>query len=89
MTPRPLQTRPLQQQIEACTAQSSGQPPADVLPDLTRPIAQLIASGAAEQALREGEQAPDFTLPDAFGAPVTLSRLLQRGPVILTFFRGA
>ena len=83
-----MTTRPLQQQIQAFTARWGSQLPADVLQDLTRPIAQLSASGAAEQALTEGDQAPDFTLPDAFGTPVTLSGLLQLGPVILTFFRG-
>jgi hypothetical protein len=46
-----MTTRPLQQQIEAFTAQSRNQLPADVREDLTRPIAQLLASGAAEQAL--------------------------------------
>jgi peroxiredoxin len=86
-------TTPLQQQIDAYNAQARSRLPAglgDELPrQLTSPIAQLIASGAAERALREGEQAPDFTLPDALGRSVTLSRLLQRGPVVLTFYRGA
>jgi peroxiredoxin len=60
-----------------------------LLQDLTRPIAQLIQSGATEQALTEGAPALDFTLPDAFGNPVTLSHLLQQGPVVITFYRGA
>jgi len=34
------------------------------------------------------ERAPDFTLPDSTGAPVTLSAELARGPVLLVFFRG-
>jgi peroxiredoxin Q/BCP len=33
-----------------------------------------------------GDRAPDFTLPDTEGAPVTLSRLLEKGPVILAFY---
>ena len=32
--------------------------------------------------------APDFTMPDQDGHPVTLSSELQRGPVLLVFFRG-
>jgi len=86
-------TTPLQQQIDAYNAQARSRLPTtlgDDLPrQLTSPIAQLIASGAAERALREGERAPDFTLPDALGQPVTLSHLLQQGPVVLTFYRGA
>jgi len=37
-------------------------------------------------SLKVGDTAPDFTLPDTEGTPVTLSRLLQRGPVILAFY---
>jgi len=33
-------------------------------------------------------RAPDFTLPDQDGRPVTLSAELARGPVLLVFFRG-
>jgi peroxiredoxin len=84
MTPAPLQ-----HQIDEFNAQARNQLTADLLQDLTRPIAQRIQSGAAEQALTEGASVPDFTLPDAFGHPVTLSHLLQHGPVVLTFYRGA
>ena len=34
------------------------------------------------------ERAPDFTLPDQDGHPVTLARELEAGPVLLVFFRG-
>ena len=36
--------------------------------------------------LKVGDKAPDFTLPDTDGKPVTLSKILQRGPVILAFY---
>ncbi len=39
--------------------------------------------------LKAGQKAPDFTLTNAFGKPVTLSALLQHGPVVLVFYRGA
>ena len=32
--------------------------------------------------------APDFTLPDHSGRPVTLSQTPQSGPVLLVFYRG-
>ena len=35
------------------------------------------------------QKAPDFTLPDALGNPVTLSHLLRQGPVVISFYRGA
>ncbi len=37
-------------------------------------------------ALKPGDKAPDFTLSDTEGNPVTLSKALARGPVILAFF---
>jgi peroxiredoxin len=79
---------PLQQQIDEFIAEGASWLPAGLLQDLLRPIGQLINSGAAEQALKEGAQAPDFTLPDARGNAVTLSHLLTQGPVVMTFYRG-
>lgn len=38
--------------------------------------------------LSVGDIAPDFSLPNASGEVVTLTELLQNGPVILTFYRG-
>ncbi len=37
-------------------------------------------------ALKVGDAAPDFTLPDTEGHQVTLSALLREGPVVLFFF---
>ena len=39
-------------------------------------------------ALRIGEPAPDFTLPDAAGAAVSLASFRGRTPVVLVFYRG-
>lgn len=33
-------------------------------------------------------QAPDFSLPDESGKPVSLTELRRRGPVLLVFYRG-
>jgi peroxiredoxin len=50
--------------------------------------ADLAASDPFRHALRAGDAAPDFVLPDAAGRPVALHRLAARGPVIVSFFRG-
>lgn len=49
----------------------------------------LAASDLLEEALRTGDAAPMFTLPDAHGDPVALSDLLAEGPVVLSFYRGS
>jgi hypothetical protein len=43
---------------------------------------------ATPTALRVGEPAPDFRLPDATGRPVTLSDYRGKKAVILVFYRG-
>jgi peroxiredoxin len=51
--------------------------------------AALEQSGLLEKALKLGQVAPDFSLPSVFGKQIQLSRLLQSGPVVLAFYRGA
>lgn len=51
-------------------------------------IEELRASFALEAAAGVGAVAPDFLLPDVKGNPVSLTDLLQRGPVVVTFYRG-
>ena len=43
---------------------------------------------AASTVLKVGEAAPDFTLPDATGAAVTLASFRDQRPVVLVFYRG-
>jgi peroxiredoxin len=51
-------------------------------------LSDLVASGLSASALREGDVAPDFSLPDARGHVVALKTLLDRGPVVISFYRG-
>ncbi len=48
--------------------------------------APLLAMLLGATTLKVGDQAPDFTLADQEGQPVTLSKALKEGPVILAFF---
>lgn len=42
----------------------------------------------AEEAVRLGDTMPDFALSDAFGTRRTSHAFLDRGPMVLAFFRG-
>ena len=42
----------------------------------------------AHTTLRVGERAPDFTLADAAGRPVSLADYRGKQPVVLVFYRG-
>lgn len=48
-----------------------------------------LAAMSFPHALAVGDRAVDFELPNAQGRPIRLADQLERGPVVLTFYRGA
>ncbi|MFJ9155011.1 peroxiredoxin-like family protein [Streptomyces sp. NPDC102270] len=63
--------------------------PAEIRQIMQRASQELADSGQADRALTVGAQAPRFNLPSATGQTVALDDLLNDGPVVLTFYRGA
>jgi peroxiredoxin len=55
---------------------------------LTGDMERVRAARTVDQALKVGQPAPEFTLPDAFGQEVSLKALLAKGPVVISFYRG-
>ncbi|MBU2980097.1 peroxiredoxin-like family protein [Alteromonas sp. C1M14] len=51
-------------------------------------IEEARAFETGGNALSLGQGTPDFALPDANGKSVSLAALLQKGPVVVTFYRG-
>ncbi len=49
----------------------------------------FITAPVHAAGLEVGQKAPDFTLPNANGDNRTLSDMLKKGPVIVTFYRGS
>jgi peroxiredoxin len=49
---------------------------------------QLRLQQLAEHSLEIGDPFPDFALPDATGVTVSSDDLLDRGPLVIAFFRG-
>ena len=78
----------LQEQLDALRAQSKTRIPADTQVVMQRAIDDLRASDILSRVPSAGDQAPDFTLPNAGGEPVALKSLLARGPVVVSFYRG-
>lgn len=83
----------LQDRLDAFKADFvAGKPPYNVPPaviaTMQRATDELIASGAAQRALKAGDRAPDFVLPDPEGKPVSSTELLAKGPLVLSFYRG-
>lgn len=61
---------------------------AAVIAAYERGVDELRASGIAGRALAVGDEMPAFELPNARGEPVRSARLVGRGPLIVTFYRG-
>jgi peroxiredoxin len=62
--------------------------PPEVVDLFHRTTAGLIATGQAERSLKVGDIAPTFTLTTADGAVVSSTAMLERGPLVVTFYRG-
>lgn len=62
--------------------------PPEVLNLMLDTTRRLVDTGIAEKSLKVGEKAPDFNLPNPSGESVNLHSLLEKGPVVLNFYRG-
>ena len=64
-------------------------PSQERLQTMQRATDALIASGQAQRAKKAGDTAPEFTLLDPDGQPVSSRELLARGgPLVISFYRG-
>ncbi|MFQ5675781.1 MAG: peroxiredoxin-like family protein [bacterium] len=78
----------LKQEIEKAQQESMKQIPEDTLKTLIAATERLVQSGLTNKSLRKGDKAPSFTLPNAAGNPVNSSKLLNDGPLVVSFYRG-
>ncbi len=79
----------LKQQIAAFQKEMLPKIPKEVVEVLLRTTEDQVKSGIAEKALKVGDKAPDFTLPNVRGESVSLSDILAKGPAVVAFYRGA
>ena len=85
----PAKDEPVKRELEAFQKEIATKAPAERLKAYEEGIDQVKKSGVLEKALKVGDKAPDFELPNASGKTVKLSSLLERGPVVVTWYRGA
>lgn len=78
----------LEEKLRTAREKASGMMPEDALEVLNSHTRKLSESGQADEAVGEGDRAPDFRLPSTEGGEVQLSDLLARGPVVVNFYRG-
>jgi hypothetical protein len=78
----------LKEELAAFRERAESKRPPEVVAAMHRAVDELRASGALDRVLKVGAHAPEFTLPDQRGAPVSSAALLRRGPLVVTFYRG-
>lgn len=84
-----MKTLTITQELESARHYYRGEKiPKPALKVMDAATAELEANAAASRALRAGEVAPDFILPHVDGRSVRLYSELERGPVVLVFYRG-
>jgi hypothetical protein len=78
----------LEEKLAAIREIAKTRQPPEVRAVMQKATDDLRASGIMERVARVGAPAPDFTLPNAAGQPVSLAALRARRPVVLSFYRG-
>lgn len=63
--------------------------PPEKLAIMHRATNDLRLSGIMERVLKTGDRAPNFSLPDENGNLVGSLELLKKGPLVVSFYRGA
>jgi peroxiredoxin len=78
----------LAQQLEDLTAKLRSLVPAERLVTIDRAIAEIKTSGLSTRALKAGDKAPAFELPDGDGMIWRSTDLVRNGPLVVVFYRG-
>lgn len=78
----------LQEELDTFRAGSAKKAPPERIALYDAKVEELSRTFPIDAALKTGDRAPDFTLPDAFGSAVSLSERLRVGPVVVIFYRG-
>ena len=78
----------LQEQLTALKVENLAQFSPEVKDTLLGDLQKLAESGLGKAAPKAGDKLKDFALPNQHGQIVRLADLRQKGPVVVTFYRG-
>lgn len=78
----------LQQKLDQMKQEFVASADPEILKTMQESTAKLLSSGILDKTLKAGSPAPDFTLQDADGKAFDSGTLLEKGPMLITFYRG-
>lgn len=78
----------LKEQLDAKVDEMSGQIPAEQRAVMNQKTEALEMSGLAVKSTGLEHEFPEFELTNATGETVKLSELLEKGPLVISFYRG-
>src|SRR5215831_20355518 len=78
----------LAQQLDDLTSKLRSLVPADRLATIDGAIAEMTTGDLSDRALKAGDRAPSFELPDGDGMLWRSEELLRSGPLVIVFYRG-
>ena len=78
----------LQEQLNEIKAKAAAMMTPEVLAAIKKGFEELHGTGLPQQALKVGDTAPDFRLPNGAGEMIDAEALRQKGPLVILFYRG-
>ncbi len=78
----------LQEKLDEQKKQSLAKIPSQALEIMGRATQDLNSPGVLDRILKPGDTVPDFSLPDINGKMISSNVLLDKGPLIVCFYRG-
>jgi len=78
----------LKEELEAKNAEVEKNVPPELFSQMRSSVDDLRDSGLSAQAPKKGEALLGFSLPNQHGNIITLASLLEKGPLVINFYRG-
>lgn len=78
----------LQERLDAIKAESADKLTPEAKAAVKKGLVELKERQLTERALKAGDTAPGFALPNAQGSVIRSQTLLAQGPLVISFFRG-
>jgi len=79
----------LTEQLNELKQQLGREIPRDILVEIGQFVGKLVQSGIAKTGCQAGDKVPSFVLPNVSGSMVASEDILAKGPMVLSFYRGA